>query len=68
MPGKTGIELNILGGDTDANAYLLAVSAVVAQAGGDQGRPGAGSVNATIQELLNTTAADLADDGFSAHL
>lgn len=62
-PGKTGIELNILGGDTDANAYLFAVSAVVAQAGATKAAQGTGSVDATIQELLNTTAADLAEDG-----
>ena len=63
MPGKTGIELNILGGDTDANAYLFVVSSVIAQAGVTKAAQGTGSVDATIQELLNTTAADLADDG-----
>ncbi|HAB19119.1 MAG TPA: hypothetical protein DCE44_22100 [Verrucomicrobiales bacterium] len=63
VPGKAGIDMNILGGDTDANDYLFAVSALVAQAAATKATLGAGSVDAVLQELLNTTAADLADDG-----
>lgn len=50
--------LSLQGGDTDGNAYLLAVSAVFAEAGRRRG-----SVDAGLQELLNVVAADLADDG-----
>ncbi len=63
MPGKAGISMNLLGGDTDANDYLFAVSALVAQAAATKAALGADSVDAVVQELLNTTAADLADDG-----
>ena len=31
-PDRAGIDMNLLGGDDDANAYLLAVSSVLAQA------------------------------------
>ena len=61
-PGETGIEMNILGGDTDANAYLLAVSSVLAQAAlleaGEDG-----SIDSALQELVNTLMGDLQDDG-----
>jgi len=53
------IEMNLLGGDTDSNAYLFAVSAIFTQAAVLRG----GSLDATLQELINTTAQDLADDG-----
>jgi hypothetical protein len=58
-PGAPGLEMTILGGDTDPNAYLLAVSAVLAQAAQARG----GSIDAALQELANTLALDLADDG-----
>ena len=61
-PGKSGIEMNILGGDTEANSYLFAVSAVAAKVAVDKDA-GQGSVDAVLQELLNTTALDLSDDG-----
>ena len=61
-PGGTGIEMNILGGDTDANAYLFAVSSVLAQAA--QLRAGEhGSIDSALQELINTLMGDLQDDG-----
>lgn len=64
LPKARGIDLNILGGDSDANAYLLTVSAVVAQAAADRlAAAGSGSIDATLQELLNTTALDLSADG-----
>lgn len=60
---QPGIGLNILGGDSDPNAYLFALSAVVAQAAVDKAAASSASIDATLQELLNTTAQDLADDG-----
>lgn len=58
-PGATGLEMTILGGDTDANAYLFAVSAVLVQAAATAG----GALDAVLQEELNTLALDFADDG-----
>ena len=58
-PATPGLDMTILGGDTDPNAYLLAASAVVAQAAVARGGP----VDAALQELLNTLGLDLADDG-----
>lgn len=53
-PGADGVAMNILGGDSAANAYLLGVSAVLAQAGAS---------DAGIQELANLIATDLEGDG-----
>src|SRR5436853_1887193 len=58
-PGVPGIEMTILGGDSDANAYVFAVSAVLAQAAVARGGP----IDAALQELINTLGLDLADDG-----
>lgn len=58
-PGARAIEMSILGGDTDANAYLLAVSSVVTQAAALR----SDSVDANLQELLNSISVDFADDG-----
>jgi hypothetical protein len=58
-PGTAGLNLTMLGGDTDANAYLFAVSSVLAQAAADAGGP----IDAALQELLSKLALDLADDG-----
>ena len=60
-----GTSLSMQGGDTLDNAYLLAVSAVLAQAGriragGDDG------IDAALQELINGISLDLADDGLLA--
>lgn len=53
----SGVEMTIAGGDTDGNAYLFAVSSVLMLlAYGD----GTGSIEARIQELLNTMATDFA--------
>ncbi len=57
-PGGRGIGMNELGGDSDANAYLFAVSAVLAQAGAAQGTP-----DAALQQLINAMAISLEDDG-----
>ncbi|MEO8703652.1 MAG: FG-GAP-like repeat-containing protein [Kofleriaceae bacterium] len=58
-PGVLATELDLMGGDSDANAYLLAASCVLVQAAMIEG----GSVDATVQQLANTIALDLADDG-----
>jgi hypothetical protein len=58
-PGVGGINMNIAGGDTDANAYLFAVSAVIAKAAELRGGP----LDARLQELVNAISADLAPDG-----
>jgi hypothetical protein len=60
-PGAA-VAMSELGGDTDANAYLLAVSAVllnaaIMEAGVD------GPIDATLQELMSQIAVDLAGDG-----
>lgn len=67
--GPTGFELgaadtalDLLGGDTDGNAYLFAVSAVFLQAAWDAAGEG-GPGDATLQEMLNGVASDLSDDG-----
>ena len=59
-PMTPGLDLDLLGGDTDANAYLLAASTVVMQLAKDQGM---GSIDAEAQQLADSIAADLADDG-----
>jgi len=53
-------QANVLGPDTDDNAYLLAVSAVIAQAAhlADPEAP-----DAALQELLSRIAVDLRQDG-----
>jgi hypothetical protein len=53
-PGASGIDMNLLGGDTPANQYLLAVSAVLLQAAGS---------DAGLQELSNTIATNLEPAG-----
>lgn len=60
-PGVHGDDLDLLGGDTDANAYLFAVSAVLSQAAATKANGGA--VEPVLQELVDRMAADLADDG-----
>ena len=55
-----GAQLDVLGGDTDDNAYLLAVSTVLAQSA-QLAHPDA--ADAALQELLNHLALDLADTG-----
>ncbi|MGM0555909.1 MAG: FG-GAP repeat domain-containing protein [Myxococcota bacterium] len=56
-------QLNLLGGDTDPNAYLFAVSTVFAQAAMLRSESAGGSVEANLQELLNQFSQDFADDG-----
>ena len=54
------IELTLQGGDTLENAYLFAVSAVLAHAARLRSP---GSPDAALQELINGISADLAADG-----
>jgi hypothetical protein len=63
-PGAAGIDMSLLGGDTDANAFLLAVSAVLIQVVVDRDGP----LEANLQELLNRTSLDLADGVLSPSL
>jgi hypothetical protein len=58
----SGIELSITGGDDLGNAYLFAVSSVVAQAAIERAGP-EGSVDAALQELVNGISVDLQADG-----
>lgn len=58
-PASRATDMNILGGDTDANAYLLAVSAILAQAAALTEGP----IDAELQELVNKVALDLGEDG-----
>lgn len=58
-----GASMSILAGDTDANAYLFAVSAVLLQAATTAAGGSNGPVDAELQELLNTVAQDLGSDG-----
>lgn len=59
-PGRPAIASNISGGDDDANAYLLAVSSILTRVAQLRGP---GSLDASLQELMNTIGPDLADDG-----
>lgn len=59
-PGGSGVEMNIAGGDTTANAYLLAASSVLVQMAADSG---GGAVEAVLQETINGIAIDLEEDG-----
>ncbi len=59
-PSGAGTSLNEIGGDTDQNAYLFAVSALLVQTVVETGTA---SVDAQLQQLLNTIASDLAPSG-----
>jgi cysteine-rich repeat protein len=58
-----GTNLDILGGDTPANAYLFAVASVLAQGGVELAGGLDGSIDAHLQGLMNQIAFDLANDG-----
>jgi hypothetical protein len=61
-PSAPGVAMSFAGGDNDSNAYLFAVSAVLAQAARTAAGP-SGSVDASLTSLLNQIAADLAPNG-----
>jgi hypothetical protein len=58
-PGANGFAMNLLGGDTDANAYLFAVSTVLAQAAQLRAGGPDGPVDAHLQEIINTISDEL---------
>jgi cysteine-rich repeat protein len=60
---EPGTSLNMLGGDTTANAYLFAVSSVLAQAGVNLAGGLDGPIDAYLQEFMNQLSLDLSDDG-----
>jgi hypothetical protein len=57
---SAGTELDILGGDSDANAYLFALSCVLAQTAFNENP---GGVDSELQEQMSVIALDLEDDG-----
>lgn len=57
---SSGVDLNLLGGDDDGNAYLFALSAILTQLAYDEGGE---AVDATLQEFINTAASTLATGG-----
>jgi hypothetical protein len=58
--GIAGTRMNLLGGDSDGNSYLFAVSAVLAYAAQITDWEGQASA---LQQLLDSLAGDLASDG-----
>ncbi len=60
---EPGTSLDILGGDTPANAYLFAVSSVLAQGGVIQAGGLDGTIDAHLQALMNQISLEMADDG-----
>lgn len=61
-PEAAATQLTLLQGDDDASAYLLAAGAVWIRAAVIEAGPG-GPVEATLQELLNSSAAVFAGSG-----
>jgi ELWxxDGT repeat protein len=59
-PDANGFAMNLLGGDTDENAYLFAVSTVLAQAAQIRAGGPDGPVDAHLQEIVNTISDQLA--------
>jgi len=60
VAGLAATQMDVLGGDSDANAFLLAASSVLAQAAQLQSPTAA---DAALQELLNYIALDLEQTG-----
>lgn len=61
-PNAAAIEMNLITGDTDANAYLFGVSTTLMQTAKNAGGP----IEAEIQKLVNALAVDLADGTLDA--
>jgi hypothetical protein len=60
-PKASGVSMNVVGGDSDANAYLFGVSAILAEIAT---RAAAGaSVDAQLQQLINTVSSSFALTG-----
>ncbi|MBI4511839.1 MAG: hypothetical protein HY698_19550 [Deltaproteobacteria bacterium] len=60
--GVQGTQMNLLGGDTLANAYLFAVSTVLAEAARRRAATPEG-LDASLQELINTVAGQIQESG-----
>lgn len=60
-PMAAGVSMNLLGGDNDANAYMFAVSAILAQIAKNNAQ--GGSVDAALQELINRIGSTFATSG-----
>jgi hypothetical protein len=60
-PGGVGVSLNELGTNDDSNAYLFAVSAIMVETVIQEG--GTSSLDAQLQELIDTIASDLVAHG-----
>ncbi len=60
-PNAAAIEMNLITGDTDANAYLFGASTTLVQAAIDDGGP----LEAVIQQILNVMSTDMADGTLS---
>lgn len=61
-PNAAAIDMNLITGDTDANAYLFGVSTTLMQVAKNAGGP----IEAEIQKLVNALAVDLADGALDA--
>ena len=66
-PTISGVGMNVVGGDNDNNAYLMAVSSVFIQTAVNRTAAG-GSLESNLQELLNTATFDFADGTFAGPL
>jgi hypothetical protein len=62
-PGAAAIELSLHQGSSDGADYLFAVSTALSQAALLRAGDDPGTAEARLQELLNRSALDLADDG-----
>lgn len=60
-PQASYLEMNIVGGDSDADAYAFAVSTILTEVA--RRNAAGGSLEAALQELLNTTSQAFAEDG-----
>jgi hypothetical protein len=60
-PKAHGVDMNIAGGDNDANAYLFAVGAIFAEVA--VATANGASVDATLQQLINTVSSSFATTG-----
>ena len=62
-PPAPGIDMNLLGGDSEANAYLLAASSILAKAGELRAGGPDGPVDANLQEIINNLSEQLRQSG-----
>lgn len=62
-PGKSGVQMNLLGGDDEANAYLLCAASILAQRAQIEAGGPDGPVDANLQELVNTISEQMTQLG-----